>query len=343
MALSDIPGQKRAVRFLRQLVRKDVVPHAFLFSGMPGTGKLAAAMEFAKTLNCLDPVDFDSCGRCGSCRKVDGDCHPDLIRVQSEGASIKVDQVRELRERFRFRPFEGKRRVVIIPDAQKLREEAANAILKILEEPPQGNAFILLVPEAQMLLPTIVSRCCHVRFQPLDDSIVAGYLQEKGGVTADRAAEIARVAAGSLEKARWLTEEDRIANWKKVLANLEKLDGIAMIDLFPMVSDWAKNREGIEQDLECIRLWVRDLILLRLAGGRSLTFELNDRTKEAVRGIAPERLFLLYYHIERAMQNLKVNANLQLTLEGVCLAVKDSLYGKGDWDSFSKRRQDLSF
>lgn len=338
MALSAIPGQQRAVRFLKQLVRKDVVPHALLFSGMPGTGKLAAAVEFAKALNCLEPVDFDGCGRCGSCRKVEGNCHPDLILVQSDGASIKVDQVRELRERFRFRPFEGKKRVVIIPDAQKLREEAANAILKILEEPPQGNVFILLVPESQMLLPTIVSRCCHVRFQPLDEEIVAGYLRNQGGMPADRAGEIARLSAGSLEKARWLTEEDRIAGWKKVLHNLEKLDGLAIIDFFPLMSDWVKNREGIEHDLECMRLWVRDLIILRLAGGHPLTFELNDRTRTAARNIAPERLFLLYYHIEQAMQNLKVNANLQLTLEGVCLAIKDSLYGKGDWDSFSKRR-----
>jgi DNA polymerase III subunit delta' len=340
MALKDIPGQQRAIRFLRQLVRKEIIPHAFLFSGMAGTGKLAAALEFGKVLNCLEPTDFDCCGVCGSCRKIDQECHPDLVRVQADGASIKLDQIRELKERFRFRPFEGRWRIVIIQDAQKLGEEAANAILKILEEPPGGNVFILLAPESQMLLPTIVSRCCHVRFQPLGDEVVADLL-ERGGLSQEQAREVARLSGGSLEKARWLTEEDRIANWKKVLDNLVKLDGLPILDFFPMISEWAKNREEVEQDLDCIRLWVRDLILFRLAGNHQLTFELDGRTRNAVQGIPPERVLLLYHNIEQAMRNLKVNANLQLTLEGVCLAIKDSLYGKGDWDTFSKRRQDL--
>ncbi len=343
MALVDVPGQQRALRFLKQLLRKSVVPHAFLFTGMSGTGKLAAAKEFAKALNCAEPLDSDSCGGCGACHKFEEGLHPDFVHVQTDGAFIKLEQIRELRERFRFRPFEGKFRVVIIEDAQRLKEEAANAILKILEEPPKGNIFILLSPESQMLLPTIVSRCCHVRFQPLGDDVVAEYLMRTGGFSLDQAAEIARIAAGSIEKARWLTEEDRITNWKKVVENLEKLDRLSILDFFPMISDWAKNREAAEQDLEYIRLWVRDLVLFRLAGDYSHTFELNDRTKEAAGAVPPERLFLLYHNVEQAVQGLKVNANLQMTLEGVCLTIKDSLYGKGDWNSLSKRRQDLPF
>ncbi|MFZ2445365.1 MAG: DNA polymerase III subunit delta' [Syntrophobacteraceae bacterium] len=343
MALSDIPGQQRAVRFLRQLVRKDAVPHAFLFTGMPGTGKVAGAVEFARVLECLDPRDFDACGRCPACRKIGEGLHPDLIQVRADGATIKIEQIRELRERFRFRPFEGKWRVVIIHDAQRLKEEAANALLKILEEPPRGNLFILIAPESQMLLPTIVSRCCHVRFQPLGDDIVAEYLVRESGLDPERAAEVARLSAGSLDAARRLTEEGRIAASKRVLENLERLDGQPMIDFFQMISEWVGTREEAEQDLECVRLWVRDLILLRLAGDRPLTFALDDKTKEAVGGVPPERLFLLYHGMEQAIRNLKVNANLQLTLESVCLAIKDSLYGKGDWYSFSKRRQDLPF
>ena len=116
-----------------------------------------------------------------------------------------------------------------------------------------------------------------------------------------------------------------------------------MLDFFPMVSDWAKGRETAEQDLEFVKLWVRDLILFRVASDHAPTFELNERTKEAARSITPERLLFLFDHVEQATQGLKVNANLQMTLEGVCLAIKDSLYGKGNWNSFSKRRQDLPF
>ena len=365
VALADIHGQQRAIRFLRQVLKKEAVPHAFLFSGMTGVGKLAAAWELAKALNCLNLQDYDSCGDCGSCRKLQERVHPDVIHIGSDGVFIKLEQIRDLMKRFRFRPFEGKFRVVIIQDAQKLMEPAANAMLKILEEPPKANIFILLAAESQMLLPTIVSRCCQVHFQPLEDEIVAQWLAREGGLSPDRAAGIARLAAGSIEKARWFSEEDRVAGWKKVVEKLENLDGISILDFFPMVSDWAKNRETAEQDLEFIKLWVRDLILFRVAGARSfrqtqpppkltstlreagpaamLTFELNGRTKEAASSVPPERLFFLYHNVEQAMQGLKVNANLQMTFEGVCLAIKDSLYGKGGWNSFQKRGQNLPF
>ncbi|MCE5335564.1 MAG: DNA polymerase III subunit delta' [Desulfobacteraceae bacterium] len=343
MALRDIPGQQRAVRFLKQLIGKDAVPHAFLFSGMAGTGKLRAALEFAGALDCLERRDADMCGECGGCRKIAQNVHPDLLRVRSEGAYIKIEQIRELRERVRFRPFEGRYRIVIIEDAQKLREEAANAVLKILEEPPSGNIFILIAPESQMLLPTIVSRCCHVRFQPLADELVAECLMKESCLSPETAAEMARLAAGSLDRARWLTEEGRVAGWKKVVENLRRLEELSIMDFFPMVSEWTGNREAVEQDLECIRLWVRDLVLHRLSGDHPLTFALDGKTLEAASNVPPERLFLLYHEVEGAMQSLKVNANLQMTLEGVCLAIKDSLYGKGDWYSFSKRGQGLPF
>jgi DNA polymerase-3 subunit delta' len=364
VALTDIQGQQRVIRFLKKLLRKEAVPHAFLFSGMAGVGKFAAAKELAKALNCLCPQDYDSCGRCGSCRKLEEGLHPDLIRIGGEGVFVKLEQIRDLMKRFRFRPFEGKFRVVIIQDAQRLMELAANAMLKILEEPPKANIFILLATESQMLLPTIVSRCCQVRFQPLEDEIVAQWLARESGLSTDQAAGIAPLAAGSIEKARWFSEQDRVAGWKNVVEKLENLDGLSMLDFFPMVSDWAKNRETAEQDLEFIKLWVRDLILFRVAGAQSfrqgqappkaapnsaggtaapLTFELNGRTKEAARSVPPERLFFLYHNVEQAMQGLKVNANLQMTLEVVCLAIKDSLYGKGGWNSLPKRRQDLPF
>jgi DNA polymerase-3 subunit delta' len=354
VALTDISGQQRAIRFLKQLLKKEAVPHAFLFSGMAGTGKSAVAKEFAKALNCSCPQDYDACGGCGSCHKLEEGLHPDVIFIRSEGVFIKLEQIRDLVKRFRFRPFEGKYRVVIIEDAHRLAELAANAMLKILEEPPRANVFILLAAESQMLLPTIVSRCCQVRFQPLEDEIVVQWLMREGKVSPEQATGIARLAGGSIEKARWFSEEDRAAGWKKVVEKLENLDGLSILDFFPMVSDWAKSRETAEQDLEFIKLWVRDLILYKLtqappeaapdtAGGPAapLTFELNGRTKEAAKFVTTESLFYLYHNVEQATQGLKVNANLQMTFERVCLAIKDSLYGKGNWNSFPKRRQDL--
>ena len=340
--MERIPGQDRAKRFLKRLALKGDIPHAFLFSGMAGIGKGAAALEFAKALNCLAPLGGDCCDGCAACLKIAGGNHPDVVTVQSDGVFIKIDQVRELRERLRFRPFEGKRRVVIIQDAQKLKEEAGNALLKVLEEPPGQNVFVLLVLEPQMLLPTVVSRCCHVRFQPLDQGIVSDYLESAMGLDSGRAGEVARLSGGSLERARQLGEEGRAANWKRIVENLERLDNLPVFELFSLTAQWARTREELEEDLECIKLWVRDIILFRLAGDYPLVFGLGEKTREAARSIPAESLFVLYNEIEQAMSSLRLNANLQLTIERVCLAVKDCLYGNGSWDSLSKRRQSIS-
>lgn len=343
MSLEKIPGQLRARRFLKQLVRTGHVPHALLFSGMAGVGKMAVALEFAKLLNCLDPHDTDCCDQCVSCRKFDQGHHPDFILVKKEGASIKLDQIRELKERLRYRPFEGKWRAVVIKDAQDMRDEAGNALLKLLEEPPRQNIFILTVQESQKLLSTIVSRCCHLRFQPLDDEWVEKYLKDTFNLEPERAREVARLAEGGLDRARWLAEENRINHWREILDNIRKLSEAPMIDFFSLTAQWSQKSEDLEQDLECIKLWVRDLVLSRLMIDHRPALPLDEATLGAVRGVSIEYLFQLYDRVDRAVQRLRLNPNKQLVIEGLCLAIKDGLYGKGSWNSISQGRENLSF
>jgi len=338
MSFAHAPGQERAKRFLKELVRTGHVPHAMLFSGMAGTGKKALAVEFAKLLNCLSPLDSGCCDVCDSCRKMDGGHHPDVIWVKSEGTFIKLDQVRSLKERMRYRPFEGKWRVIVMQDAQNLKEEAGNALLKLLEEPPGQNIFLLTVLEPQMLLSTIVSRCCHVRFQPLEETLVEGHLVSALNIPPARAREIARLAEGSLDRATWLAEEDRIRHWTELLETIHGLGDLPMIDFFPLVNRWAQKTEDLEHDLECIKLWVRDLVLSRLITDYHPVFQLDAKVRRAVQGARVEALFALYEEIEEAELDLRRNANRQLTLEGLCLAIKDGLYGQGGWNSFSQGR-----
>jgi DNA polymerase III subunit delta' len=337
MSLKNIPGQTRARRFLKQLMLSGHVPHALLFSGMAGIGKADAAREFAKLLNCREVKDADACDRCIPCRKIAGDFHPDFYWVRSEGAFIKLEQIRELRKRVRFRPFEGSWRVIVMENAHKLREEAANALLKILEEPPAQNLFILLTLEPQMLLPTIVSRCCHVRFQPLEDHLIEDQLLRAHSISSDRAKEIARLAEGSMERARWLAEEDRIMHWQEVLANIRKLRSLSMMEFFELTARWSQKSEDLEQDFECIKLWLRDVILSRLIHDYRPAF-LVDTRSTGMEEVSLEQLFRLYDQIEEAVQHLRRNANKQLTLEGVCLAIKDYSNGQGSRHPFSQGR-----
>jgi DNA polymerase III subunit delta' len=343
MALKDIFGQERAKRFLKQLLSLGKLPHAVLFSGMEGIGKVTLAREFAKLLNCLKPQNLDACDACASCVKIKDGHHPDLVWVKSDGAYIKLDQVRSLKQRLSFRPFEGKWRIVIIEDAHDLREEAGNALLKLLEEPPKQNLFILTVLEPQMLLPTIVSRCCHVRLQPLEETWIERYLLETQGLAPPQARKIATMAEGSLDRAKWLADPARIAQINEVLENVSRLKDLSMVDFFALTAQWTKGSADLEQDLECIKLWVRDLALSRLISDHIPMLPADESTVKQARKRSVESLLSLFAEIEKARLLLRQNANKQLTLEGVCLAIKENFYGESCWNPLSQRREDLSF
>lgn len=348
MSLQSILGQSRAKRFLKGLVRKGRIPHALLFSGLPGTGKRAMAHQFAKLINCLEPDEEhqDCCDRCLSCRKIDGGLHPDFLPIRKDGALIKIEQIREVQGRLRYRPTEARWRVMVIEEAQTLREEAGNALLKVLEEPPRLNLFVLTVPEPQMLLPTLVSRCCQVRFQPLEDSSIEDHLVNIQGLEAVVARDAARLAQGSLDRALKLAQSGHLDRTRELITRLMRLCSGSMLDFFVTTEQWAKKSEDLEGDMECIRLWLRDLLLFRITRGQHHpAFASDDQTIEAVWGVPVETLFSLYDQSEQAVQHLRGYANKQLTLEGLCLAIKDELYGygKGCGHPVSHRRESLSF
>jgi len=330
MSMAAIPGQTRAKTLLMKMAASSRVPHALLFTGEAGIGKARVAQAFAKILHCGEMREDDSCDRCSWCRKIDSGQAPDLLWVKKEGAFIKIDQVRQIKERLRYRPFEAPWRVVVIEDAHDLKEEAANAFLKILEEPPRQNVFILISLEPRMILPTIVSRCCHIRFQPLDEDIIERILRDEDGVDAAMARKAARLASGSLDRARQLADVEIVAAHEEIRTRIQQLHAASMIDLFSLTARWAKESRGLDEDLECIKLWLRDVIHHQLATARLTSLESADR-RAAVQPAegSVEQLFRLFDFVEQAHQQLRVNANKQLVLEGVCLAIRKTIDGEG--------------
>ncbi|HYR02031.1 MAG TPA: DNA polymerase III subunit delta', partial [Syntrophobacteria bacterium] len=194
MGFSEIIGQNRVIRLVRQALRHGRLPHALLFAGLDGVGKRRTALALARVLNCEGASSGDSCDRCLSCRKMASGNHPDLLLVEREGQFIRIDRIRDLQRRLRFRPLEGRKRVILIHEAETMRTEAANALLKILEEPPPDNLFILTAPDSTALLPTIASRCLCLRFQPLTRAAIAAHLTEVHAVPPDRADLVAALA-----------------------------------------------------------------------------------------------------------------------------------------------------
>jgi DNA polymerase-3 subunit delta' len=167
MALRDIIGQERALRILLGTLKRDRVPSSVLLSGDSGIGKRLAAMNYAKAINCLEPVDFDCCDKCMSCKKIDSEMHPDVSMIVPENDVITIETIRNIQEIFSLKPYEGRKKVLIIDDADAMNIYAANAFLKTLEEPPEDSLIILISSNPERLPDTIRSRCINVRFYPL--------------------------------------------------------------------------------------------------------------------------------------------------------------------------------
>jgi DNA polymerase-3 subunit delta' len=167
MALKDIIGQEKALRILLGTLGRNRIPSSMLMSGDTGIGKRLTALNYAKAINCSQPVDFDCCDKCSSCRKIESGVHPDVISIFPENDEIRIDAVRKIDEMLSFKAFEGRKKIVIIDDAETMNINAANAFLKTLEEPPPDSLILLISSSPDNLPDTIKSRCMQVRFYPL--------------------------------------------------------------------------------------------------------------------------------------------------------------------------------
>jgi len=170
-------GQRRLAALLAKSIARDALPPSLIFSGPSGAGMRDMAIAVAQTINCLSPKGHgdsrDACGTCAVCTRIGRGVHPDVLIVDSgDSGSIKVDQIRDVIDRAVFRPFEGRRRVVIIDNADTMIAASQNALLKTLEEPPPSSIFILVTTRPDMLLPTVQSRCPRLRFQSAEREAV---------------------------------------------------------------------------------------------------------------------------------------------------------------------------
>ncbi len=204
--LREILHQEPAVNLLRLALSKKRLSHAYLFTGPKGVGKKTTAKALVYHLFCQISQE-DPCGSCLSCKKLDKEIHPDLVKVSPEKRDIRIDTVREIERFIRFRPLEAPFKVILIQQAEKLNPEAGNALLKSLEEPPPYVIFILLTENLTQLLPTIISRSQIVKFRPLPEGIIKDFLMKYAGYDEVVAQTLAELSLGSLGRALEIAEK----------------------------------------------------------------------------------------------------------------------------------------
>jgi len=211
MPWQSLRGHDRVVASLRRALAQGRFPHAFLFAGPEGVGKLAFALRLAQALLCerVPEAELEPCGACPGCVQAIGGTHPDLLRVArpEDRHELPIRVIRDLCLDLGLKPARGGRKVAVVDDADDMNDEAANAFLKTLEEPPAGSVLILIGTSTEAQLDTILSRCRVVRFDPLPEAELAAVLLEQGVTDGpEAAARLAMLAEGSVSRARGLAD-----------------------------------------------------------------------------------------------------------------------------------------
>lgn len=331
MPFAEILGQDRAVSLLRRALSQGRLAQAYCFAGPPGVGKRTTARALAQAVNCLSatPAAGDACGTCIACRKIAAGLHPDVTEVRPEEKTvITIDQIREVGARASLRAYEARTQVWVLDPADLMQEPAANAILKTLEEPAGASLFVLVTTAPSALLPTILSRCQAVRFDPLGER----HLQEiltRHGRPPEEAAAAAALAGGSAARALALDVGEARAARDQIVEEVWGALG-SLSAVLERAEGLARDRGRLDGALEILAGFTRDLAVAKVGGGAAPLLHADRRAEVEARAAAcsPGALLEIYEAQVEAQRALARNANPRLAAERMLLRMRDAL-GEG--------------
>lgn len=326
MPFSALAGNERIKRLLQRAVAEDRIRQGLIFAGPRGVGKHQFALALAQALNCRRPVNGDACGMCDQCIKIAAGEHVDVESITPDGQFIKIQQMREMAEKSNYRPYDGRRRVYILDDGDRLNAAAANSILKVLEEPPETTLLVIVTAKPYALLQTIRSRCQMLSFAPLTAPELEAFLNENYKRPARENQLLARLAAGSIGRAL----EIDLGIYREQRAMMTELVESVFIThdtmkLMQAAEHLAKKleREEFERHLDALLVLLADVFHLKL--GRPATSLTNADVAPRLEGIAEaasiDGIADWVARIESVLQGLTRNLNRQLAVEDMLLAL----------------------
>lgn len=358
MPFREIVGHRRLLSLLSRSIARDTLPPSLIFSGTEGVGKRLAAQAVAQALNCTAPKSspnvasaplgaardsrmeesvpggliLDGCGVCPACKRIARGVHPDVLTLApGDTGSIKIEQAREAVDQSMYRPFEGRRRVVIVDQADALMFPAQSALLKTLEEPPSGSMFILVTSRPDMVLSTVRSRCSHMRFGRLGVTEVAAVLERDHGYSRRDALAVAANADGSVRRALDARAEDladaRASAGLLLRDAAGKTDARGRLDrgkdLLKGGGSAALEREHLSVRLEALASILRDLGLLATGADARLlaNADLRPHLEGLAQAFGSERALRAFMAVDRAHEALDRNVSPKVVADWLALQV----------------------
>lgn len=317
--MNNIVGHQSAIRQLRQAALAGQPAHAYLFTGPPAIGKRTLATAFARTLNCTG--EAPPCGECRACRLIAAGRHPDVRIIGVDDAPIKIDQIRELQRDASLAPVEARWRVFLLPNIERATREAANSLLKTLEEPPAHVVLLLTALDASALLATVASRCRILPLRPLPIRDVQTALEKRWQVEPDRAALLARLSGGRMGWAAAALEDTAILDRRQAevdaLASVAHAGRVARLDLAHRLS---RDEKHLAENLALWLSWWRDLLLVKAGTVDAVTnADYLPALRSQAAGYGVQQIAKTIGAIRRTIRQIDANVNSRLALEVLLL------------------------
>lgn len=312
LCFTQVLGQEKAKNMIRRSLVAERLPHAYIFRGPGGVGKSLFARGLAAAVNCRSEDQVEACGSCSSCRKFGSMNHPDFQVVKPDKGAIKIDQIRKLTKDLGYAPFESTMRIIVLEDVHTMRAEAANSLLKTLEEPPPDNLLILTADSSRQILSTLTSRCQVIPFTSLSLEQTTDILVQQG-IERETAHLFSRLSEGSPGRSLMLHKKDMIALLEETIVILSN----RTIDPDRDVSDiliLAGKLAGLKEDLPTLfgllKLWLRDQLM-----GEEGTAFIAEEKGTPLKSWSSRELFAKLQSIEKAERELARNCNKNLVCE----------------------------
>lgn len=319
----EVAGHKEQMRMIKRAFDYQRFAHAYIVYGPDGVGKSVFARYMASLVLCKSDGD-KPCGKCEACHKIINNIHPDVVVSQPVKKGIIVDEIRDLIDEIHLKPYEGKYKVIIIKDVQNMTPQAQNAFLKTLEEPEEGTFIIMLTSSLETILETIRSRCQIIRLGRITEDEVRKYLIDKG-VEPGKAELAAALSDGIIGNALRILDEGYMQLRKETIENACSIVKGNTLDVFTMYEWFNKNKSNIDDILDNMISWYRDLIILKSTSDKRhiVNRDFYELLVEESQILSYNRLNVIIKIIMDTKEKLRQNVNFELAIEVMLLNIQE--------------------